>query len=35
MDWSADDDEMEVVWMEEETQEHVFLTGLMERLDLR
>jgi hypothetical protein len=34
MDWSTEDDVMEVDWLEEETQEHAFLTVLMEQLDL-
>ena len=34
MDWCTEDDGMEVDWLEEETQEHAFLTVLMEQLEL-
>ena len=30
MDWSTEDNVMEVDWLEEETKEHAFLTVLME-----
>ena len=35
MDWSTEvDDEMEIDWVKEETQEHAFLTVLMEKLEM-
>ena len=34
MEWSTEEDVMEMDWMEEETREHAFLTVLMEQLEL-
>ena len=34
MEWSTEEDVMEVDWVEEETKEHAFLTVLMEQLEL-
>ena len=35
MDWSTEvDDEMEIDWVKEETQEHAFLTVMMEKLEM-
>ena len=34
MEWSTEEDVIEVDWVEEETEEHAFLTVLMEQLEL-